>query len=556
MSKLFEISAHGSRSVSSIEEIVSTRIAIPSDYTFITFAPTGYPLYDSFNSFYAYSLHYYPDNLTNDAYNALPPDRKHIREPNIIKTKLAELSSATPEILREELINMIIKYGIISMYNYKFNRLDMTSVRTINILTNYLIYDLNYFVCNKLAKPDTQYPELIEQFLNMPIITIVKKFMSYYKDGTYVKDNIIGNIISIYKKLYSEYVSAKIGKLTNDIRKNSQEYNALKQQLNRKKSPPKPDEVIELKQKIESLESKNDKLDKKLIELRSIKGFIDNKDNIMYTHMASHLDNTIIKKALNNYIENHRPIIDKTIITSESILTLKYIDLIRRFDILNLRINVYDQAHTMPNFRFSFFGNYPGQEVSFFIGGVIETSAQPNPESIMTLTKNNDLRKHKDILRQSFQFNKLNYLSITEFFDRSGIDPIVESKRKVSNISSITLIDELKKQSDFDGKCTFVIMACNVVYLNHARANPETIQLIRTASNSTLDLTGSDSSGLDSLTRSDSSDSAPVMGPSSGLASTSASTDISQPKKSGSVENISYNHIPYVPKVSDLIKDY
>ena len=52
MSKLFEISAHGSRSISSVEDILSKRINIPSNYTFISFAPIGFQLYDSFNSYY------------------------------------------------------------------------------------------------------------------------------------------------------------------------------------------------------------------------------------------------------------------------------------------------------------------------------------------------------------------------------------------------------------------------------------------------------------------------------------------------------------------------
>ena len=108
MSKLFEISAHGSRSISSVEDILSKRINIPSNYTFISFAPIGFPLYDSFNSYYSYSLHYYPDNLTNDAYIAIVSDKKHIREPNIIKTKLLNLTSSTSESDKEELINMII----------------------------------------------------------------------------------------------------------------------------------------------------------------------------------------------------------------------------------------------------------------------------------------------------------------------------------------------------------------------------------------------------------------------------------------------------------------
>ena len=544
MSQLFEISAHGSRSVSSVEDIISKRINIPPNYTFVSFAPTGYPLYDSFQSYYAYSLHYYPDNLTNESYLAIEPDKRPIREPNIIKTKLLELTSATPESDREDLINMIIKYGIISMYNYKFKIADLTTIRSINYLTGYLIYDLNYYVCDKLAKPESNYTDLIEKFLNMSLINVVKKFLSYSKTGMINRDHLIGNIVSKYKKLYLENLNETIDVFQHKKSTNRQEYNRI-EQLTKTKPKPKtktkltPEDVqnltTQLTTQLETIGSELKKIDAKLAKLNNI---VRLDKYGFYDHMAGNISKTILKKTLNQYILDNRNIIDKTRITSESIDSIRYIDFIRKMDTLNLKINIYDQAHTMPNFNFSFFSDYPGSEVSFFIGGIIETSAQSNPETFMTFKKNNDFRKNKDLLRHSLSFNKLNYLNVGEFFDRSNVDPIIESKKKIGNISSSFLIEQLAQQADFNGKCTFVIMACNVVYLNHVRAAGDTIQLVRTASSTSFSSSSSD--GI-------------ISSGSSGLAS---SADISQPKKSGSVENISYNHIPYVPKVSDLIKGY
>lgn len=470
MCDLYELSAHGSRNIVNITDLYYNKVPIPSNFTFITFAPIGETLSQTFNDFYTFALHYYPNGLSKNEYDSL--GSKPTRTINLEKDicNLTELSLEEDKI---KIIDDIIVYGTISIFNHckyenetKHNNLSKEE-RVNNILNlSYeiipiVLNDLNIFL---LINELNNYEDLIKNFMEKTMKDIIVIFMRYIIKKKINLDkkkyNYILQIIYIYIKLYQEKISDNLKPLELEITNLQDEYNKLNSKYN---NPKDKDDKNRLLQNLNTIKDEINKIkNDSLFEI-----YNRLKEYILDEYLLSNIDNKILKKAINNFIEKT----DTFIIKNKINLSDKFLNFVKMSKPFNLKINVYKK--TVPKFDFSFYTTYTSKTV--FYNGLLKTSESYPFDMLKFSKKRSDKNIPKnELINMSFKYNILSFIS-------EKYDPNEKFDKRTLNISLEEVIRGLEQTSLIDDICTIVISACNVVYRNNQLvSNSELINEVNT----------------------------------------------------------------------------
>lgn len=453
MCNLYELSAHGSRNIVNITDLYYKKIVIPSNFTFITFAPIGQTLTQEFNDYYTFALHYYPNNLSKNEYDSLGD--KPSRTINIEKD-ICDLTESSLEEDKIKIIDDIIIYGSISIinhciYEHDNNTSNLTTLERQNnifILSQSIfplvLYELNFYI---KKNEYNDYENLIKQFMGKTIKDIIIIFMKYLKKPqSFFKldetNSYIFIIIRSYIKLYRNKISDDIKPLNTKISNLQDEYNKLNSKYSNPKDKDNKDMLLQnlntIKDEINKI--KNDplfELPKKL------------KNHGLYDYLISNIDNKLLKTAINNFIEKTNDFMKDKINLTDS-----YLKFVKLSNIFNLKINIYKTS--VPKFNFSFYTTYSSKTV--FYNGLLKTS-DSYPFDMLMFSK---IRSNRNIPRnililESFKYNILSFIS-------EKYDPNKKTDLRTLNISLEKVISGLEHSSLKDDICTFVISACNVIY--------------------------------------------------------------------------------------------
>jgi hypothetical protein len=455
MCDLYELSAHGSRNIVNITDLYN-RMVIPENLTFITFAPIGQTLTQTFNDYYTFSLHYYPNSLSKIEYDKLVI--KPARTINLGKD-ICDLTETSLEEDKTRIIDNIIIYGSISIINHIIYEHDSknSNLKTIERQNNIFNQSQNIFpsILNELEfyiyeKRYNNYENLIKQFMGKTMKDVIIIFMKYLKKKQlnlkiHKKNYYILKIIRIYIKLYRNKISDDLDPLNTKILNLQNEFNKINSKYSNPKDTDDKDKMLQdlktIKDEINKI--KNDPLFEILNRVN---------DNTLDDYLISNIDDKLLKMAINKFIKKTNDFIKDKINLSDN-----YLKFIKMYDIFNLKINVYKKS--VPNFDFSFYTTYSSKTV--FYNGLLKTN-ESYPFDMLMFSKertDTDIPKNRLILK-SFQYNILSFIS--EKYDSEK-----KSDLRTLDITLEDVIRGLEQTSLKDNTCTIVISACNVIYRNN-----------------------------------------------------------------------------------------
>jgi hypothetical protein len=228
MCDLYELSAHGSRNIVNITDLYYNKMVIPENLTFITFAPIGQTLLQTFNDYYTFSLHYYPNSLSKIEYDKLII--KPVRTINLEKD-ICDLTETSLEEDKTRIIDNIIIYGSISIinhiiYEHYSKNSNLTTIERQNNIYNQsqsiipsILNELEFYIYEKKYN---DYENLIKQFMGKTMKDVIIIFMKYLRKKQlnlkiHKKNYYILKIIRIYIKLYRNKISDGIDPLNTKI---------------------------------------------------------------------------------------------------------------------------------------------------------------------------------------------------------------------------------------------------------------------------------------------------------------------------------------------------
>lgn len=469
MCDLYELSAHGSRNIVNITDLYYDKISIPSNLTFVTFAPIGQSLNQTFNDYYTFALHYYPNNLSKNEYDNL------IDKPNRTINLERDICNLTDSSSKEEkikIIDDIIIYGSISIINhviYKYDSENSDSLtkrhdKIYKIAQNIfspILYEINFYI---YKREYNDYENLIKEFMTKPIKDVIIFFMIYLNDAQInlkliVNSSHIYKIIYIYIELYSEKISDDLTQINTKIVDLQDEYNILNSKYSNPKDKDNKDKLLQnlnkIKKKIDKI--KNDPLFQLPKKLKKYK---------LNDYLISNIDNNLLKIAINRFIEKTHYFTKGKINLSDN-----YLKFIKMSKIFNLKINVY--KNFVPKFKFSFYTTYSSKRV--FYNGLLKTSVSYPFDMLVFSKKRSDKNIPKnELINMSFKYNILSFIS-------EKYDPNEKFDQRTLNISLEEVIRGFENTPLKDDICTIVISACNVIYRdNQLVSNSELINEVNT----------------------------------------------------------------------------
>lgn len=456
MCNLYELSAHGSRNIVNITDLYHDKINIPDNLTFITFAPIGQTLTQTFNDYYTFALHYYPNNLSKIEYDRLGV--KPSRTINV-ENDICDLTESSSEEEKIKIIDDIIIYGSISIINhciYEYDSKNSNSTRlkrqneifgeSFSIIPT-VLHELNIYI---FIKNYNDYENGIKQFMGSTMRDIIIIFMKNLKKIQLIFKNLkfdetysyIIKIIYTYIELYHNKISDDLKPLNKKILDLQDKYN----KLNSKYSNPKDKDNKDIL--LKDLNKIKDKINKiKDDPLFKIPKKLNNHG--LYDYLISSIDDKLLKKAINNFIEKTNDFMKDKINLTDS-----YLKFVKLSKIFNLKINIYKRS--VPKFNFSFYTTYSSKTV--FYNGLLKTSDSYPFDMLMfsKIRSNRNIPKNMLIL-ESFKYNILSFIS-------EKYDPNKKINLRTLNISLEEVINGLEQSSLKDDICTIVISACNVIY--------------------------------------------------------------------------------------------